>query len=58
MVEVCRERGSHGMVQTTWHRPQSAVPYVILSGALQWCGKRPERALIDTHAKKWYNQSK
>ena len=58
MVEVCRDRGSHGMVQTTWHRPQSAVPYVILSGALQWCGKKPERALIDAHAKKWYNQSK
>lgn len=55
MVEVCRERGSHGIVQTTWHRPQSAVPYVILSGALQWCGKKPDAALVAAHAEKWYN---
>jgi len=55
MVAVCRDRGSHGMVQTTWHMPQTAVPYVILSGALQWCGRKPDKALIDSHATRWYS---
>ncbi|MBQ7033705.1 MAG: family 20 glycosylhydrolase [Clostridia bacterium] len=54
MIALCHERKSHGMVQTTWHRPQSAVPYVILSGALQWCGTKPEKALIADYAQKWY----
>ncbi len=54
MVEVCRNRGSHGMVQTTWHKPQTAVPYVILTGALQWCGKRPEEDVRKNFADTWY----
>ena len=54
MVDVCRNRGSHGMVQTTWHRPQTAVPYVVLTGALQWCGKRPEEADREAFVSKWY----
>ncbi len=54
MVSLCAERGSHGMVQTTWHRPQTAVPYVILTGSLQWCGKRPAKRLINNLAEKWY----
>jgi len=54
MVEVCRNRASHGMVQTTWHKPQTAVPFVILTGALQWCGKRPEEDVRKNYAEKWY----
>lgn len=54
MVAICHERKSHGMVQTTWHKPQTAVPYVILSGALQWCGKRPAAELIKDFGAKWY----
>ncbi|MBQ2968260.1 MAG: family 20 glycosylhydrolase [Clostridia bacterium] len=54
MVALCHERGSHGIVQTTWHRPQSATPFVILSGALQWCGEKPSKELIETHKEKWY----
>lgn len=54
MVALCHERGSHGIVQTTWHRPQSATPYVILSGALQWCGEKPSNERIETHKEKWY----
>lgn len=55
MVDVCHSRNSHGIVQTTWHKPQTAVPYVIFSGALQWCGKRPSKTLIENFANKWYN---
>ncbi len=54
MVSICREKKSYGVVQTTWHRPQSAVPYVILSGALQWCGEKPEKSLIKAFSGKWY----
>ena len=55
MIELCHARGSHGMVQTTWHKPQTAVPYVILSGALQWCGEKPSSADVERFAAKWYN---
>lgn len=54
MVEICHNRKSHGIVQTTWHKPQTAVPCVILSGALQWCGKRPDEKLIENYSSKWY----
>lgn len=54
MIALCREQKSHGIVQTTWHRPQSAVPYVILSGALQWCGQEPAQAAIDGFKERWY----
>lgn len=54
MVAICKERGSHGIVQTTWHRPQTAVPNVILSGALQWCGVKPAKELIEKHKENWY----
>lgn len=54
MVSLCTDRGSHGMVQTTWHKPQTAVPFVILTGALQWCGKRPDDKIRSNFAEKWY----
>lgn len=54
MVSLCAERGSHGMVQTTWHKPQTAVPFVAFTGALQWCGKRPEEAVRKSFTEAWY----
>ena len=55
MIALCARRHSHGIVQTTWHRPQSASPYVILSGALQWSGKEPSADLIAQHKQLWYD---
>lgn len=54
MVALCRERASHGMVQTTWHRPQTAVPFVAFTAALQWCGKRPDEDVRKKFADTWY----
>lgn len=54
MISLCKDRKSHGMLQTTWHKPQTAVPFVILSGALQWCGERPEETVRQNFAEKWY----
>jgi hypothetical protein len=38
MNAVCQRNNSHGILQTTWHRPQTARKAVALSGALQWSG--------------------
>ena len=54
MIKICKNRGSHGIVQTTWHKPQTAVPCVVLSGALQWCGKKPQDEVRNNFASKWY----
>lgn len=54
MIKICKNRGSHGIVQTTWHKPQTAVPCVVLSGALQWCGKKPQDDVRNNFASKWY----
>lgn len=54
MVSVCRERKSYGIVQTTWHKPQTAVPYVIFSGVLQYCGTAPDTDAVEKFAEKWY----
>ena len=54
MVSLCHKRGSMGIVQTTWHRPQTAAFYVGLTGALQWCGVRPDDAKVEQHKKIWY----
>ena len=54
MIDLCYDRKSHGMLQTTWHKAQTSVPYVILSGALQWCGERPERELVNNFGSIWY----
>ncbi|MBQ3763109.1 MAG: hypothetical protein II875_14040, partial [Clostridia bacterium] len=39
MISMCQRKHSLGIVQTTWFCPQTAIPYVRLSGKLQWEGK-------------------
>lgn len=41
MIEQCFENGSLGILQTTWHRPELAIPTVVYSGAYMWCAKEP-----------------
>ncbi len=36
MVKLCKQHGSLGIMQTTWHRPELAMPTVIFSGGAQW----------------------
>jgi len=38
MVRLCRQKGSLGILQTTWHKPASTLPNVLYSGAIQWNG--------------------
>ena len=56
MINVCKDKGSFGILQTTWHKPQTARDSVVFSGAFQWQGR--EMKDIDTKGfiKKWYDK--
>ena len=47
MIEQCIENGSLGIVQTTWHRPELALPTVVYSGAYMWTGCEPTEEAVD-----------
>lgn len=53
MAAVCLRRPSYGILQTTWHRPQTARPSVVYSGAYQWSGVAPEQLDADAHIARW-----
>ncbi len=36
MIKMCIGKGSLGIVQTTWHKPEFAKPYFTYSAAKQW----------------------
>jgi len=43
MVRLCKAHGSLGVIQTTWHVPETALPTLVFTGALLWNGRgRPE----------------
>ena len=41
MIEQCFKNRSLGILQTTWHRPELALPTVVYSGAYMWSGNEP-----------------
>ncbi|MBQ8321141.1 MAG: hypothetical protein IJX92_02100 [Clostridia bacterium] len=47
MIEQCISNGSLGIVQTTWHRPELALPTVVYSGAYMWGGSEPCEEAVD-----------
>lgn len=38
MIKLCCEKNSMGILQTSWHRPKTALPNILYSGAAQWNG--------------------
>ncbi len=54
MADVCLRRGSHGILQTTWHRPQTARAAVVYSGACQWSGAAPPDLDLQSIIDRWY----
>ncbi len=54
MIDICNKRGSYGIMQTTWHLPQTATDSVAYSGAAQWNSNKLA-ADIEQHLSKWYN---
>ena len=47
MIEQCMCNGSLGILQTTWHRPELALPTVVYSGAYMWSGKEPTEDTVN-----------
>lgn len=42
MVKLCKNKGSLGILQTTWHRPQSTLPTVLATGGMLWGESEPD----------------
>lgn len=55
MAEVCLRNNSYGLLQTTWHKPQSSRIAVVYSGTMQWTGKKPKEDEIDAFVERWHN---
>lgn len=36
MVKLCKKHNSLGIVQTTWHRPELALPTIVHTGGIMW----------------------
>ena len=48
MVEQCFKNGSLGIIQTTWHKPETALSTVVYTGAYIWNGREiSERAVSE-----------
>jgi hypothetical protein len=43
MVEQCLKHKSLGILQTTWHKPVTAMDTVVYTGAYMWGGKDPSK---------------
>jgi len=54
MIAISKRNKTFGLVQTTWHRPASALPYVLFSGALQWGDTEPEKPVIEEALAIWH----
>jgi hypothetical protein len=47
MIEQCFKNESLGILQTTWHRPELALPTVVYSGAYMWSGNEPNEETVN-----------
>lgn len=55
MNDVCLRRGSYGILQTTWHRPQTARAAVVASGVHQWEGIARNDLTPEPQIERWYS---
>lgn len=55
MVEIANKaKNAEGILQTTWFCPIQALPYVTMSGGLQWSLVRPDDSDIKKAVDTWY----
>ena len=52
MIEQCIKNKSLGILQTTWHRPELAIPTMVYSGAYMWQGSEPTEEAINSFLNK------
>ena len=36
MVNLCKQHNSLGIMQTTWHKPETALPTIVYTGGVEW----------------------
>lgn len=46
MIKLCKTKRSKGIVQTTWHKPQTASETMVFSGALLWSETAPSEETV------------
>ena len=51
MVNICKQKESLGILQTTWHRPDASMNTVIYTAGLCWSGVAAEDAEIENFIK-------
>lgn len=54
MAKIAIRKPERGILQTTWHMPQSARPSVVYSGAYQWEGAEPRDFDAQPTIERWY----
>ena len=55
MVEIANKaKNAEGILQTTWFCPIKALPFVTMSGGLQWSLVRPNDGDIKKAVDTWY----
>jgi hypothetical protein len=58
MVKLCKQHGSLGIMQTTWHRPELALPTIVYTGGIEWgnCDGDPKDEERLAHCVKLYHE--
>ena len=55
MINLCEANKSLGLIQTTWHKPQTASETVAYSGAKLWNTEEPDMDVVEKALLKWYS---
>jgi len=53
MTGICAKRNSYGLIQTSWHKPQSAADSIAYSGGRQW-NSQQWQTNVKQHLNLWY----
>lgn len=51
MIKQCIKHDSLGIIQTTWHRPETALPTVVYTGGYTWNANEPTDDVVKEHLK-------
>ncbi len=58
MVRQCLASGSKGIIQTTWHMPETALETVIYTGGYTWTGEEPTQEAVQARLQKSEKKSR
>lgn len=52
MIEQCMKHGSLGIIQTTWHKPETALETVVYTGGYMWTALEPAPEVVKQHTER------